>query len=110
MRAARAGPRGPGGPRRGRTPARLRPRPLPAPGLRAQPSGASSLRGPWTRLFSVGLFVERVLLETEDQAPELRALVTECAFSLDKVRAALPRGVGRGRWARTRWLPRAGRL
>ncbi|CAK6438595.1 unnamed protein product [Pipistrellus nathusii] len=42
------------------------------------------VRGPWTRIFSVALFVEHVLLGTEDHSPELRALVTDCVFSLDK--------------------------
>ncbi|KAK1330749.1 hypothetical protein QTO34_008687 [Cnephaeus nilssonii] len=42
------------------------------------------VRGPWTRIFSVALFVEHVLLGTEDHLPELRALVTDCVFSLNK--------------------------
>ncbi|XP_070250935.1 E3 ubiquitin-protein ligase RNF213 isoform X3 [Myotis yumanensis] len=42
------------------------------------------VRGPWTRIFSVALFVEHVLLEAEDHSPELRALVTDCVFALDK--------------------------
>ncbi|KAF6091974.1 hypothetical protein HJG60_000149 [Phyllostomus discolor] len=38
----------------------------------------------WNRIFSVALFVEHVLLGTRSHLPELRELVTESAFTLDK--------------------------
>ncbi|EPQ04603.1 RING finger protein 213 [Myotis brandtii] len=40
--------------------------------------------GQWTRIFSVALFVEHVLLGTEDHSPELHTLLTDYVFSLDK--------------------------
>ncbi|KAM6164698.1 E3 ubiquitin-protein ligase RNF213 [Rhynchocyon petersi] len=42
------------------------------------------LRMQWNRIFSVALFVEHVLLGTEDQSPELCALVTDYTISLNK--------------------------
>ncbi|XP_023412590.2 E3 ubiquitin-protein ligase RNF213 isoform X4 [Loxodonta africana] len=42
------------------------------------------LRTQWSRIFSVALFVEHVLLGTESQIPELRPLVTDYANSLNK--------------------------
>lgn len=38
----------------------------------------------WNRIFSIALFVEHVLLETESQVPELSQLVTTYVFLLDK--------------------------
>ncbi|KAM9596356.1 E3 ubiquitin-protein ligase RNF213-like isoform 2-T2 [Trichechus inunguis] len=42
------------------------------------------LRTQWSRIFSVALFVEHVLLGTQSQIPELRELVTNYAASLNK--------------------------
>nr|XP_045015373.1 E3 ubiquitin-protein ligase RNF213 [Jaculus jaculus] len=42
------------------------------------------VRAQWNRIFSIALFVEHVLLETESQVPELCQLVTKYVFSLDK--------------------------
>ncbi|XP_006886389.1 PREDICTED: E3 ubiquitin-protein ligase RNF213 [Elephantulus edwardii] len=42
------------------------------------------LRTQWNRIFSVALFVEHVLLGTEGQSAELRALVTDYTISLNK--------------------------
>ncbi|XP_006105644.1 E3 ubiquitin-protein ligase RNF213 [Myotis lucifugus] len=53
------------------------------PGSRA--SGLiGEVRGQWTRIFSVALFVEHVLLGTEGHSPELHTLLTDYVFSLDK--------------------------
>ncbi|KAL1763089.1 E3 ubiquitin-protein ligase RNF213, partial [Sigmodon hispidus] len=38
----------------------------------------------WIRIFSISLFVEHVVLETESQIPELSQLVTKYVSSLDK--------------------------
>lgn len=46
-------------------------------------------RALWNRIFSIALFVEHVLLETESQIPELSQLVTKHVFLLDKVSAGL---------------------
>ena len=46
-------------------------------------------RALWNRTFSIALFVEHVLLETESQIPELSQLVTKHVFLLDKVSAGL---------------------
>uniref|UniRef100_A0A673VDP0 Ring finger protein 213 n=1 Tax=Suricata suricatta TaxID=37032 RepID=A0A673VDP0_SURSU len=42
------------------------------------------VRTQWNRVFPVALFVEHVLLEIESQIPELRELVTEYVFMLNK--------------------------
>ncbi|XP_069398073.1 E3 ubiquitin-protein ligase RNF213 isoform X3 [Ovis canadensis] len=42
------------------------------------------IRTHWNRIFSISLFVEHVLLETESQIPELRELVTDYVFLLNK--------------------------
>ncbi|VTJ88974.1 Hypothetical predicted protein [Marmota monax] len=42
------------------------------------------VRTQWSRVFSIALFVEHVLLGTESQIPELGQLVTKYVFSLDK--------------------------
>ncbi|KAM4843304.1 E3 ubiquitin-protein ligase RNF213 [Thomomys bottae] len=42
------------------------------------------VRAYWSRIFSVALFVEHVVLETKSQLPELSQLVTECVLLLDK--------------------------
>uniref|UniRef100_A0A8C6CC37 E3 ubiquitin-protein ligase RNF213 n=1 Tax=Monodon monoceros TaxID=40151 RepID=A0A8C6CC37_MONMO len=42
------------------------------------------VRTQWNRIFSVALFVEHVLLGTESYIPELRKLVTEYVFLLNK--------------------------
>ncbi|KAM4802731.1 LOW QUALITY PROTEIN: E3 ubiquitin-protein ligase RNF213-like [Urocitellus parryii] len=42
------------------------------------------IRTQWSRVFSIALFVEHVLLGTESQIPELGQLVTKYVFSLDK--------------------------
>ncbi|XP_057630023.1 E3 ubiquitin-protein ligase RNF213-like [Chionomys nivalis] len=42
------------------------------------------VRALWNRIFSIALFVEHVLLETESQIPELSQLVTKHVFLLDK--------------------------
>lgn len=56
--------------------------------LSSELSGGTSLdRRHWTRIFSVALFVEHVLLGVETRVPELRSLVTEFVFLLDKVGA-----------------------
>lgn len=46
-------------------------------------------RALWNRIFSIALFVEHVLLETESQIPELSQLVTKHVSLLDKVSAGL---------------------
>ncbi|CAO2646302.1 E3 ubiquitin-protein ligase RNF213 [Lemmus lemmus] len=43
-----------------------------------------AVRALWNRIFSIALFVEHVLLETERQIPELSQLVTKHVFLLDK--------------------------
>lgn len=48
-----------------------------------------SYRTHWNRIFPVALFVEHVLLGIESQIPELRELVTEHVFLLNKVSAGL---------------------
>ncbi|XP_055448252.1 E3 ubiquitin-protein ligase RNF213 isoform X2 [Psammomys obesus] len=45
---------------------------------------AQAVRALWNRIFSVALFVEHVLLETQSQIPELSQLVTKHVFLLDK--------------------------
>ncbi|XP_012041857.2 E3 ubiquitin-protein ligase RNF213 isoform X4 [Ovis aries] len=42
------------------------------------------IRTDWNRIFSISLFVEHVLLETESQIPELRELVTDYVSLLNK--------------------------
>ncbi|XFF88666.1 hypothetical protein AB1E18_014885 [Capra hircus] len=42
------------------------------------------IRTHWNRIFSISLFVEHVLLETESQIPELRELVTDYVSLLNK--------------------------
>ncbi|KAM7069332.1 E3 ubiquitin-protein ligase RNF213 isoform 2-T4 [Molossus nigricans] len=42
------------------------------------------VRGQWTRVFSVALFVEHVRLGIESRVPELRGLVTDFVFLLNK--------------------------
>ncbi|XP_035293735.1 E3 ubiquitin-protein ligase RNF213 isoform X3 [Cricetulus griseus] len=42
------------------------------------------VRALWNRIFSIALFVEHVLLETNSQIPELSQLVTTSVFLLDK--------------------------
>lgn len=60
-------------------------------------SGTSLDRRHWTRIFSVALFVEHVLLGVETRVPELRRLVTEFVFLLDKVGARGRQGAARAR-------------
>lgn len=61
------------------------------PGLRCQKSLGNTFfhRALWNRVFSVALFVEHVLLETQSQIPELSQLVTKHVFLLDKVSTRL---------------------
>lgn len=67
--------------------------PPPPPTLSAQGRGTvpSRDRTHWNRIFSVALFVEHVLLETQSQVPELSELVTKYVDLLDKVSAQAPR-------------------
>lgn len=53
--------------------------------LRHSPVSARPYRTQWNRIFPVALFVEHVLLGIESQIPELRELVTEHVFLLNKV-------------------------